>query len=383
MPNHHQDRSNVSDRPTAIVVGGGIIGCAAALELVKAGFACTVLDQGALLQEASTAAAGMLGAQVEIHEPGPFYELCVHSQELYRPWTEELEELTGIATEYVAEGIIRVALEEEDEAELRSRLPWMRSAQWLSAEQIRSAEPEVAPGVRGGLMLERDHHIMPTALANALRAALVKLGCRIREWTPAYRLLQREGRIAGVQTAEGPLYADVTVLAAGAWAPALTEPLGLELPVFPVKGQCISLRPEAPLNRSTLFTKGCYIVPKLDGTALIGATQLEAGFDKRTDAEAVAELYRRACGLLPAMRGAAFVRTWAGLRPGSRDGLPFIGTWPSAPGLVFAAGHYRNGILLAPGTGLLVKQLALGERTALDLTAFAPGRAAEAAGVSG
>lgn len=383
MPNHDQDRSNVSDRPAAIVIGGGIIGCAAALELIKAGFACTVLDQGALMQEASTAAAGMLGAQVETHEPGPFYKLCRHSQELYRPWTEELEELTGITAEYVAEGILRVALDEEDEAQLRSRLSWMRGAQWLSAEQIRAAEPMLAPEVRGGLMLERDHHIMPTALAGALRAALVKLGCRIREWTPAYRLLQHQGRIAGVQTAEGPLYADVTVLAAGAWAPVLTEPLGLKLPVFPVKGQCISLRPEAPLNRSTLFAKSCYIVPKRDGTALIGATQLEAGFDKRTDAEAVAKLYRKACALLPAMRDAAFVRTWAGLRPGSRDGLPFIGTWPGAPGLIFAAGHYRNGILLAPGTGLLVKQLALGEQPALDLTAFAPGRAAGAAGVSG
>ncbi|AFH60908.2 glycine oxidase ThiO [Paenibacillus caseinilyticus] len=363
-------------RPKAIIIGGGVIGCAAAFELSEAGFDCTVLDKGRLCSEATTAAAGMLGAQVETHHPGPFYELCRISQGMYRRWTDALEHTGGVSTEYIAEGILRAALTEEDEQELRSRLAWIQDARWCTPDELRELEPALSPKVRGGLHFPADHQVHPAALARALKAALVKQGCTIREETPVFRLLKdtRSGRITGVQTAEGPLYADTVVLAAGAWSPALTEPLGLPLPMFPVKGQCISVKPQAPLTQSTVFTKGCYIVPKADGSCLVGATQVEAGFDKRATAAVIADLHARASALLPALADAEFLSTWAGLRPGTRDGLPFMGTWETAPGLIFATGHYRNGILLAPAAGRIVRQLALGEKPLLDLAPFDPAR---------
>jgi glycine oxidase len=364
---------------SAIVIGGGIIGSSIAYELAKSGMKVTLLDKGAVGQEASTAAAGMLGAQVETHHPGAFYELCTKSQELYRPWSEELFAYTGISPQYIDEGILRVALTEEDEAELRGRLPWIRHAQWVSPEEIRRREPQLTEAVRGGLWFDRDHQVHPIHLMLALRASLVKRGVTIREWTPVFRLLQSQGRITGVQTSEGPLYADHVVLAAGAWSPALTEAFGMQLPMFPVQGQCLSIRTEAPLLTSTAFTKGCYIVPKQDGSCIVGATQVEAGFDKRSTAEAVARLQDKAVQLVPKLKEAEFLRTWTGLRPGSRDGLPFLGTWDQLPGLVFATGHYRNGILLAPVTAVLIRELLTGGSTSLNLAPFSPERAAEAA----
>lgn len=362
------------DSASAIVIGGGLIGCSIALELQRAGVQTTLFDKGKLLQEASTAAAGMLGAQVEIHHPGAFYELCRFSQSIYKGWTEELEQCSGLSAQYIERGILRIAYNEEDEAELRSRLSWMQDAEWIDSGTIRSLEPGVAYGERGGLHFAKDHQIHPVHTARALEAALRREGCTIREESPVFALVEKNGRICGVRTAEGVHYADHIVLASGAWASALTEPFGLSLPIFPVKGQCISVRLPHPIIQHTVFTKGCYVVPKMDGSLLIGATQEEAGYDKKAHVSVIASLYRRAVELLPELAEAELVSTWAGLRPGTRDELPFIGTSSRLPGLIIAAGHYRNGILLAPATGKLIKQIVLGEAPSVDLSAFNPDR---------
>jgi len=360
-------------RESAIVVGGGIIGCSIAYELTKRGFAVTLLDKGGLNEEASTAAAGMLGAHVEIHEDGPFYELCKESQRLYRPWTEELYELTGISPQYTPEGIVRAALTEDDESELRGRLPWI-GCSWLSADEIRALEPALSPNVRGGLYFESDHQIHPLHLARSLQAALQLSGCRVMPWTPALGVIRENGRVCGVRCPQGPLYADRVIVTAGAWGGELLEGAGLKLPLFPVKGQCFAVRPASLPIRKTAFTQGCYIIPRQDGTLTIGATQLEVGFDKQPTAAGIAAVYAKAEALLPCVKDAAFLKTWAGLRPGTPDGLPYIGGVAGAPGLIVATGHYRNGILLAPVTAKLIGQLTSGETPSTDLAPYTPER---------
>ncbi|TBL81150.1 glycine oxidase ThiO [Paenibacillus thalictri] len=363
------------NRPTsAVIIGGGIIGGSIALELAKQHIRVTLLDKGEFAKEASTAAAGMIGAQVEIHQPGPFYELCKASQRLYEQWTRELHELSGVSPQYINKGIVRVALNDEDEAELKSRLPWI-DGKWITAAQAKSLEPGITGQVRGGVHFAQDHQIHPLHLARALRGALSRLGVSIREWTPALRLIVDNGRVTGVRTTDGDLYADEVVLAAGAWSPALLEPLPVHLPVFPVRGQCISVRMQAPAISATVFTKGCYIVPKLDGTLTIGATQEEAGFVKKPTVAVISELHAKACQLVPALSEAEFVATWTGLRPGTPDGLPYMGRLAEAPGLTIATGHFRNGILLAPVTGLLMQELVTGQTPSLDLAPYAPSRA--------
>lgn len=359
----------MSTRESVIVVGGGIIGCSIAYTLAKRGFEVTLLDKGGLNEEASTAAAGMLGAHVEIHHDGPFYELCKESQRLYRPWTEALFAETGISPQYTAEGIVRAALTEEDERELRSRVPWI-GCSWLQADDIRALEPAISPDVRGGLFFESDHQIHPLHLARSLQAALRQSNCRIMPWTPALGLFRENGIVRGVRSPQGPLLADLVIVTAGAWGGELLEGTGLKLPLFPVKGQCFALRPASLPIRKTVFTHGCYIIPRQDGTLTVGATQLEAGFNKTPTAAGIASVYAKAEALLPAVKDAAFLTTWVGLRPGTPDGLPYIGTVADAPGLIVAIGHYRNGILLAPVTAKLVGQLAAGEAPSTDLAPY-------------
>jgi glycine oxidase len=364
----------MNDPQRILIIGGGIIGCSIAWELAKAGRSVTLVDKGRLGEEATSAAAGMLGAHVELHHPGPFFELCKISRELYRGWTEELKEESGISAQYIGEGIVRIARDDEDERELRSRLVWMDGAVWCGPDEMRRLEPALAPEVRGGLYLPDDHQIHPVALARALRAALFARGCAVREGVPALSLIREGDRVTGVRTAEGDLFADAVILAAGAWSAALVQPLGVELPVFPVKGQCLSLRPDKPVNVKTVFTRGCYIVPRLDGTVTIGATQEEAGFDKTATVPAIAALHETAAALLPGLADAAFVSTWTGLRPGSPEAVPYLGPLDEVPGLVFAAGHYRNGILLAPVTARLIRQLLLGETPIVPPEPFLPQR---------
>jgi len=369
--------NQVHNASSAIIVGGGLIGCSIAYELSKAGIACTVIDQGALLEEASIAAAGMLGAHVEIHHPGDFFEMCKRSRSLYASWAEELQERTGISPQYIAQGIVRAALTEEDEQELRSRMDWIgEDVSWLSPADLREIEHRLTEDTRGGLYFAEDHQIHPVYLARALRSAVIQLGCVIRERTPVLELLTEGSRVYGVRTAQNEVHADTVIIAAGAWSGSLLKPLGKQLNTFPVKGQCFSVRTGGPLLTRTAFTKGCYIVPKLDGTMLIGATQEEAGFDKKVTVEAISKLHQTASRLIPALQQAEFVASWAGLRPGTPDGLPYLGRFDGLDGLIAATGHYRNGILLAPITGRLIRQLICNQPLDLDLRSYSPDRSA-------
>jgi glycine oxidase len=358
-----------------LIIGGGIMGCSIAYELAKKGILSTIIDKGDCNKEASTAAAGMLGAHVEVHQPGPFFELCKASRDLYRPWTEELHEISRISAQYIEQGILRVALTEEDEKELRGRLPWMEEyIEWLSDAEIRRFEPAVSEQIRGGLYFAQDHQVHPAHLTNSLRSAITKLGCTISEQTPALNIITERGRVVGARTANGDLLADLTIIAAGAWSPSLLTELDLTLPIVPIKGQSFDVTLDDPLIEKTVFTQGCYIVPKMDGSLLIGATQEEAGFDKATADSATAALYQTAVKLIPELRHAHLRSTWAGLRPGTPDGLPYLGTAADIPGLILAAGHFRNGILLAPITGKIISQLVMNESLSVDIKPFSPDR---------
>jgi glycine oxidase len=369
--------------PSVLIIGGGVIGCSIAYELSKKGILSTIIDKGDCNKEASIAAAGMLGAHVETHYPGPFFELCKTSRNLYRSWTDELYEISRISAQYIEQGILRVAITEGDEQELRSRLPWMgEHVEWLSEAEIRRFEPAVSEQIRGGLYFEQDHQVHPVYLANSLRTAIAKLGCTIIEQTPALKLITEGNRVVGARTANGDFLAEQTIIASGAWSPALLTGLDLTLPIVPIKGQSFDVTTDEPLIEKTVFTQGCYIVPKMDGSLLIGATQEAVGFNKTTTENATAALNQTAVNLIPELQNARFRSTWAGLRPGTPDGMPYIGTASDIPGLILAAGHFRNGILLAPITGKIVSQLVMNETLSVDIQPFSPDRVGSKASYS-
>jgi glycine oxidase len=365
----------MNQKPSALIIGGGMIGCSIAYELAKSGFICTLLDKGSLLSEASAAAAGMLGGHVETHQPGPFFELSKASQRLFPDWAAELQLTSGISPQYVDKGILRVAFDDEDRNELLSRLEWMGGgAEWLGSKEILLLEPAVNDKQLGGLFFPQDHQVHVRHLGQALHASLHKLDVTIKEWLPVSHILESGGRAVGVHTPEGDYYADHVILTTGSWSSSLLNRFEIDLKISPVKGQCMSVRPAKPTLSSTLFTKGCYIVPKLDGTMIIGATQEQIGFDKRITIAAITELTEKASRLIPELKQAEFIESWTGLRPGTPDELPYIGASKKLPGLVLATGHFRNGILLSPITGKLINSLLTNQALLVDIEAFSPER---------
>jgi len=347
--------------PDVVVVGGGVIGLAIAWRLAAAGGAVTVVDP-APGRGASWAAAGMLAPVTEAsYGEQSLLALDLDSAGRYPRFVAELEELTGATIGYRTTGTLAVAADTGDRAVLtelhafQSRLGLQ--AEVLTGRECRSLEPMLAPSIRGGLFVAGDHQVDNRRLSAALLTALERSGGRLRRERVGSVLVERD-RVSGVRLAGGErVDAPTVVLAAGCWSGTLGGlPEDVLPPVRPVKGQILRLRglgrPRPFLHHSVraLVAGGhVYVVPRLDGEVVVGATVEEMGFDTTVTAGAVYELLRDARTALPGLSELELVESHAGLRPGSPDNAPMLG--PTAlPGLVVATGHYRNGILLTPVT---------------------------------
>ncbi|HXM58207.1 MAG TPA: glycine oxidase ThiO [Candidatus Dormibacteraeota bacterium] len=329
-----------------VIVGGGVIGCAVAERLTRERrHQVLLLERDAVGAHASGAAAGLLTPYSEGGQ-----DLSATRSLAMFPELVERVERSGIAVEYRDEDSLTPALTGEEERRLR-RGP----GRWLDADQARAAEPGLSQRVHGAAVF-REAQVTPIRLVRALVRTAAAQGAEIREGAPVGGLTVRAGRLQGVQTAEGPVKADVVVVAAGPWSPALASPLGVALHVRPNRGQLVTLRPRGAALRHLLTWRGSYLVPKPDGTVVAGSTEEDAGFDDRPTAEGVAGLLEFACRAVPALGAAVVERVWAALRPATPDGEPVIGPTSEVPNLVVATGHNRNGILLAPITAELVAQ---------------------------
>jgi len=358
-----------SDRHTqtvdVAVVGGGVIGLAVAWRARTLGLSVVLLERARLAAAASRVAAGMLApvSEVEFGEAGRrLLELGLASAERWSGWAARLTEASGQALSVRQSGTLVVA-RDRDEAEALEREIVLCGAlglrtRRLRGSQARELEPALAPTVRLALEAPDDHSVDPRVVCAALASAAERAGARLREGACVERLLigDRDRRVQGVVLAGGEhLRARSVVLAAGAWSADLDLPHQVRSPVRPVKGQILRLRdPAGPglLERVLRFAGG-YLVPREDGRYVLGATVEERGFDTTVTAGGVLELLREAQELIPGLSELVIEEMGAGLRPGSPDNLPTIGA-SSLPGLVWATGHYRNGILLAPLTADLV-----------------------------
>lgn len=373
--------------PDVIVVGGGIIGCSVAYHLAEAGARVTVVERGRGGGQATGAAAGMLAPGAEADGPGPFLELGLRSLGLFPELAERLRAETRVDVEYVPCGLLYVALDEEEAAALRARLEWQRAAgvevRWLAGEEARRLEPGLPDTVLAALHYPQEHHVYSPHLVQALALAAAGRGVTFLEGTEAVGLITAGDRVLGVVTAgsqPGRLAGGHVVLAPGAWAGLWGERLGVEIPVCPVRGQIIALEQNPLPCRKVVFSARGYAVPKVRGMVAVGATEDRAGFDAGVTLAGVAYLSRLAGTLLPGLAAARFRHAWAGLRPWSATGLPLIGPVPGWRGLTLAAGHHRNGILLAPLTGRAVAELVLqGASPLLGAAAAAVAPAAPAA----
>ena len=358
-----------------IVVGGGVIGCAVAYYLAREGVRVEVVERGETGGEASGAAAGMLAPLAEVEDEGPFQALCVESLRMFPALAESLCDETGIDIEYLTTGILRVALDEAEERRLREMAdcPTCLPLHWLAAAEVRTCEPALSPAIRGGLYSPEEHQVNADRLTQAFARAASARGATFRRNLAVRRLLATNGRVDGVRTAEGDIAAGDVVLAAGPWTGRLAASLGADLPVFPVRGQMMAL-PSKAAPRHIVWGSAGYLVPKANGLVFAGATVERVGFRRRTTKAGLRDRAAMASSLAPRLAAVAPVDSWAGLRPGSADGLPLLGPLPGWEGVSVATGHYRNGILLSPITGSLIARSILDVSPDGSLAPFGPGR---------
>lgn len=365
--------------PDAIVVGGGIVGCAVAHRLALDGLAVTLVERGEIGREASWAAGGILTPVHLAEYPTALAGLCAASQRLYPPLVAALRQVSAADPEYRVTGFLILVRDDEEERSTRSLEEWKlrngQPAERLPREEALARQPGLGADVRGALLLPDIAQVRNNRMAVALAEAAQKRGVEIRRDTPVTGFLRVPGRVNGIKTARGDLYAGTTVLAAGAWSGEILRSIGLELAVRPIKGQILLAEAPPDLVRTTIQGGDVYLIPRADGKVLIGSTLEDAGFDKRVTLDAVGELAAKARRILPAMAGLPLLTSWAGLRPSTPDRLPYIGR-AGMEGLIVATGHFRNGILLAPVTAELVSELLAGKSPSVPLEPFDPLRKA-------
>lgn len=358
----------------AVVIGAGIIGLAVGRELSRRGASTLIIDAHAASSGATQASAGMLAPHIEAAGHEPLHRLTTRSLALYDRFIADVGQDAGTTIEYGRRGTLEVAFDAAEADRLAAAAAALQhagvTAQWLDGPGAASMEPAMAEPL-GGLFIAEHGYVRVGELAAALAAAARQHGATVLEHCGVDGLtLQGEDDLR-VSAAGASHRARRVVVAAGSWsgAPALQGP-----PVKPVRGQLIQLGWTGPAVTRVIWSEHCYIVPWSDGSLLVGATVEDAGFDQRNTVDGVRRLMNAACGVLPGASGATFAGARAGLRPGTPDGLPFIGASPRHPALIFATGHYRNGVLLAPLTAALVADLALDGRSDPDLALTAAER---------
>jgi glycine oxidase len=366
-----------------VIAGGGVIGMSIAWRAAQAGLVVTIAEGAEAGSGATHVAAGMLAPVTEADfGEQDMIALNLVAAERFGPFAQELEEVTGHPTGYRQTGTLSVAVD-RDQAEALERIHRFRLSLGLEGEELsgrdcRRIEPALAPRVLGGVLAPGDHHVDPRALVAALRVALAAAGVELLEGAPVRELLTAGDQVLGVRLADGrERMAGQVVLAAGATSGAIEGlPAEARVPVRPVKGQILRLRETAiapaPL-RHVLRTEDVYAVPRDDGTLVIGATMEERGFDTTVTAGAVLDLLRYAYEVVPGIAELELCELGAGLRPTAPDNRPIVGAG-ALEGLVWATGHWRNGVLLAPVTADAAAGLLTGQPLPPELEPFSPGR---------
>jgi glycine oxidase len=343
-----------------LIIGGGIIGMAIALELQQQGAAVTILSQN-FAAAAAHAAAGMLAPQAEGIAPGPMRDLCLASRDRYADWSHQLEQLTGEPIGYLPHGILAPAYDFADFPHPPDRR--------ISTSTMASIQPGLGEEVQGGWWFPEDGQVDNRQMAGVLHLALQKCGIEVCDGVGVEKIHadpNQPDRIIHVSSTGGDWQAEHYILATGAWSQDL-----LPIPVVPRKGQMMAVQGRGmnpPLN-TVLFGSHVYMVPRQDGRIIIGATSENVGFAAGNTIDGVQQLIDQATRLFPAICQAEVIETWWGFRPATPDEWPILGGSPFV-NLTLATGHYRNGILLTPITGKLIADRVIQQKEDPLLAAF-------------
>jgi glycine oxidase len=344
-----------------VIAGGGIIGISLAIALHKRGFKILVVERGEPGREASHAAAGML-----VDHPGetptPLQTLATASARMYPEFVHELQDESGIQVDLRDQGTILFLPTDDGDFQLTSNA------------EVPAPVNELEPGLKAhdySVIYLEERSVDPRALVAAALKAAKHRGIDISSGTAVSELLLSDGRASGVKTDKTVYAAPIVVNCAGAWAGEICP---YRIPTRPVKGQMLAVAgARRDLLQHVVRTPEVYLVPRSDGRILIGATVEEAGFDKRTHPDTIHQLHQAAVHVFPVLEQARVLEAWAGLRPGTPDNLPILGA-TRTPGYFVAAGHFRDGILLAPVSAHVMAQVIAGEEPSCNISSLSPTR---------
>jgi glycine oxidase len=347
-----------SRSPDIIVIGAGIVGCAVGYELARRGASVRIVDDRQPGMGATQASAGMLAPFTEAKDRNTtFLDLAVHSLDLYDEFVARVGSTSKISIGYRRNGTIDIASTADRMAALRDVALRLKARgvalSLLDAAEARAEEPELGHAVAGALVIGAHGYVRAGELTRALVGAGRCHGAHLVE-SRALRIARRQNDLV-VDTDRGSLTAGTVVMTAGSWSGQIDLGDGVPgVPVRPVRGQLLHLGWRGTPLRRVTWGDHCYLVPWDDGTVLLGATMEEVGFDERTTVEGISGLLKAACELVPAASESALLSARVGLRPGTPDALPIIGWSQALPNLMYATGHFRNGVLLCPLTAQLV-----------------------------
>ena len=357
-----------------VVVGGGVIGLSIAYRLAREGMTSTILDRGEVGRESSWAGAGLLPAHNQRLDKNPTVALRSWSALLHEEWAAALREETGIDNGFRRCGGVDVALTDHEDQELKANAGRWRNEgivfERLAEADFHKVEPALSRDLRSVYFLPDRAQLRNPWHLRALETAVRQRGVTLRPTEEARGFVTRGDRIVGVRTAEGLVECGRVVIAAGAWSGDLLAPLQIHAPTPPLKGQIVLLRGPRKLLKRIVEHGMNYFVPRDDGRILIGATEERVGFDKRTTPEGMKFLLDEAYRICPVLAEAEVETSWAGLRPGSFDTKPYLGTLPGFSNAFIATGHKRSGIQLSTGTAEVISDLVLGRQPRIDLAPF-------------
>jgi glycine oxidase len=358
-----------------LIVGGGVIGLSIAYYCARDGLSVTVLERGALGRESSWAGAGIIPAGRGDTARSAYAKLLGTSSEMWPRLSADLREETGTDNGYLRSGGFEIGFDQADSHALRSAAGHYAKEGVTWRELSPAAVRDIEPALTGPFVVA--YHIPEMAQVRnprhlkALAAACARRGVRLVTGAQVIGFDRDGDRVLGARTLDTTFAAGTTVVTAGAWSGGVLDTLGVTLPVKPIRGQIalIASDPGAPGLRRIVMMGREYLVPRCDGRVLVGSTEEDVGFDCRPTPAGIRGLLEMAIAIAPSLGSATLERTWAGLRPGSPDSKPFIGPAPGVRSLFVAAGHYRAGLQLSPITGLVIKQLIVGEPPAVPLDA--------------
>ena len=366
-----------------LIIGGGIIGLSIAWRLTDIGKKVLVIDKNSLGKEASWAAAGMLSGKLDLKPcEKKLLPIFKKSNMIWPKFAKELETKSGKSIGYRKEGTLMLACDLNEENKLKINYNFLKknkiNISWLSGDQIRKKEPYVSNNVLSGFYSPGDHHVNNRYILDALITILKKNknNCIFKENTEVEKIITNENQVIGIKTKKETIKTKEIIICSGAWTNKIKNIEVNEVPIRPVKGQmvCLKMSKESSILKHILWRENVYLVPRDNSDLIIGATEEEMGFDKSLTAGGIYNLLKKAREILPGIEDLPIVESWSGLRPTTRDEAPIIGPSKKIKGLIYATGHHRNGILLAPLTSNVIKNYYLNGKIESDFSNFRPGR---------